>query len=165
MANNRKNPQEAAMIAMIDKSRRPFFVRKRKTQKPTVAPEYYKSFNKSLTRLRHIVNPICQGFFKELSPIQNTRTLKFPGAELQLIYNCARPHVGKRKLSEVATWFEQALLASESLKKALEGKVQPKLKYKIDVKHIEFEEYVQVIITFITFDFYEPVKEKFYPRQ
>jgi len=73
----------------------------------------------------------------------------YPGAEMQLVYNCFKPHIPGRSLQETAEWIESVL------KSDLDVKL-----YQTVVAAYALPRYVQVIITFYDLDSYDEVAAK-----
>jgi len=73
----------------------------------------------------------------------------YPGAEMQLVYNCFKPHVPGRSLQETAEWIESVL------KSDLDVKL-----YQAVVAAYALPRYVQVIITFYDLGSYDEVAAK-----
>lgn len=114
-------------------------------QKPKVTPEHKLLFNKIATQASHIINPICKGIFKRYKDFETNKLVMFPGAEIQLVYQCSNPHIGKQALGAAAEYFKQEILASEELKKNYS---------QLHIVYVPLSRYVQVIITIVNDDLY-----------
>lgn len=114
-------------------------------RKPRICAENKHLFNKIAIQTSHIINPVCKGIFKKYKHFETNKLLLFPGAEIQLVYQCAYPHIGKLALNKAAEHFRQELLASEELKKNYSD---------IHIVYVPLRRYVQVIITIVNDDLY-----------
>lgn len=120
-----------------------------KIKRPKIPPLHAQQIDKAVSLLAREVTPFIRGVFKEHTYFHNNGTLMYPGAEMQVVYNCFKPHLSKRSLQETAEWIESVL------KSELDVKL-----YQTVIVAYALPRYVQVIITFYDLESYDEIAAK-----
>lgn len=152
---SKKTPNDNPTVTSHGNSAKPQLTTPHKNssgnKKKKISVEDQQRYSKLATQLSHLINPICAGIFKKYKEFQTNRLLMYPGAELQLVYQCCYPHIGKIPLEEAAQHFKREVLASEKLK----GHYS-----QLHVVWTVLPNYVQIIITIVNDDLYEKLYKK-----
>jgi hypothetical protein len=150
-----KKKLPAKQLVFNDKSQKPSRLTPVKhapaKKKPDISPKHLDAFNIAATKVSHKVNEICKGLFKNYKEFQTNRLLRYPGPEMQLVYNCSDPHSGKQDLEAVAEYFAKQLKADQNLK--------PEYSQLI-ITWVKLPRYIQITITIINTDLYALYKPK-----
>lgn len=151
--SKKKQPEE--QLVFNDTTQKPSRLspvkHQRAKRKPDIDPKLLDAFNIAATKVSHRINEICGGLFKSYKEFQMNRLLRYPGPEMQLVYNCSDPHSGKQDLEKLAVHLKKQLLDDDKLKKEYS---------RMHVTWIKLPRYIQMNIIIVNEDLYDLYKPK-----